>query len=113
MLNSSLLTQPNNMFPSYTLEGDYINLYPKTINQFGQVEAVYFRHPKAPKWTYSTLTNGEPVFNQSQPDYQDFELPYEDVYRLVMKILQYCGISIRETEVANFGMIQEQQINQQ
>jgi hypothetical protein len=113
MLNSSLLTQPNNIFPSYTLEGDYINIYPKTINQFGQIEAVYFRHPKVPKWTYSTLANGEPVFNQSQPDYQDFELPYEDTYRLVMKILQYCGMSIREAEVTQFGMIQEQQINQQ
>jgi len=113
MLNSSLLTQPNNIFPSYTLEGDYINIYPKTINQFGQIEAVYFRHPKVPKWTYSTLANGEPVFNQSQPDYQDFELPYEDTYRLVMKILQYCGMSIRETEVTQFGIIQEQQINQQ
>lgn len=109
MLNSSLLTKPNNMFPSYTLEGDYINLYPKTINQFGQIEAVYFRHPKVPKWTYSTLANGEPVFNQSQPDYQDFELPEEDAYRLIMKILQYCGMSIREAEVTQFGMIQEQQ----
>jgi hypothetical protein len=113
MLNSSLLTQPNNIFPSYTLEGDYINIYPKTINQFGQIEAVYFRHPKVPKWTYSTLANGEPVFNQSQSDYQDFELPYEDTYRLVMKILQYCGMSIREAEVTQFGMVQEQQINQQ
>lgn len=111
MLNSSLLTQPNNMFPSYTLEGDYINIYPKTINQFGQVEAVYFRHPLPPKWTYVTLANGEPVFDQSQPDYQDFELPYEDVYRLTMKILQYCGMSIREIEVAQFGITQEQQQN--
>ena len=107
MLNSSLLTQPNNMFPSYTLEGNYINLYPKTINQFGQIEAVYFRHPKVPKWTYSTLANGEPVFNQSQPDYQDFELPEEDAYKLTTKILEYCGMSIREAEVTTFGMLQQ------
>lgn len=112
MLDSSLLTKPNEMYPSYTLEGDYINIYPKTISQFGQVECVYFRHPKTPKWTYSTLSNGEPVFNQSQPDYQDFELPDEDIYRLVMKILQYCGMSIRETAVTQFGMVEEQQINQ-
>ena len=111
-LNSSLLTKPNEIFPAYTLEGDYVNIYPKTINQFGQVESIYFRHPKVPKWTYSTLANGEPVFNQSQPDYQDFELPDEDVYRLVMKILQYCGMSIRETEVAAFAIGQEQQQNQ-
>ena len=112
MLNSSLLTKPSNIFPSYTLEGDILKVYPTTINKFGQVQAVYFRHPKVPKWTYSTLSNGEPVFNQSQPDYQDFELPLEDTYRLVMKILQYCGMSIRETEVTQFGMVQEQQQNQ-
>lgn len=112
MLNSSLLTKPSNIFPSYTLEGNILKLYPTTINKYGQVEAIYFRHPKVPKWTYSTLSNGEPVFNQSQPDYQDFELPLEDIYRLVMKILQYCGMSIRESEVTQFGMIQEQQQNQ-
>jgi hypothetical protein len=112
MLNSSLLTKPSNIFPSYTLEGDILKLYPTTLNKFGQVEAIYFRHPKVPKWTYSTLSNGEPVFNQSQSDYQDFELPLEDTYRLVMKILQYCGMSIRESEVTQFGMIQEQQQNQ-
>ena len=109
MLNNSLLTQPNNMFPSYTLEADRLKLYPTTINDYGQIEAVYFRPPLPPKWTFITLANGEPVFDQSQPDYQDFELPIEDVYRLVMKILQYCGISIREAEVAQFGIIQEQQ----
>lgn len=109
MLDSSLLTKPNNMFPSYTLEGDNIKMYPRTINQFGQVEAVYFRHPKPPKWTYITLAGGTPIFDQSQSDYQDFELPFEDTYRLVMKILQYCGMSIREIEVAQFGIAQEQQ----
>jgi hypothetical protein len=109
MLNNSNLTAPNNLFPSYTLEGDNIKMYPTTINSFGQVEAVYFRHPKTPKWTYVTLASGEPVFDQSQSDYQDFELPFEDTYRLVMKILQYCGMSIREIEVSQFGIVQEQQ----
>ena len=113
MLNASSLTNPTEFYPSYTFEGDIISLFPKTINTKGKVEAVYFRHPKTPKWTYITLVSGEPAFDQSQPDYEDFELPYEDTYRLVMKILQYCGISIREADVTQFGMIQEQQQNQQ
>lgn len=112
-LNASSLTSPTEFYPSYTFESERINLFPDTINAKGKVEAVYFRHPKTPKWTYITLISGEPVFDQSQPDYEDFELPYEDNYRLVMKILQYCGISIRETEVTQFGMVQEQQNNQQ
>lgn len=109
MLNSSLLTSPSNMYPSYTLEGNRIKLHPSTINDYGQIECVYFRHPLPPKWTYITLGSGEPIFDQSQPDYQDFELPQEDVYKLVSKILEYCGMSIRETEVVQFGMTQQAQ----
>lgn len=107
MLNSSNLTKPSLLFPSYTLEGKVIKAYPNTINSLGQIEAVYFRFPKTPKWTYTTLLSGDPVFDQSQPDYQDFELPNEDGYKLVTKILEYCGMSIRETEVVQFGMTQQ------
>ena len=113
MLNASSLTSPTEFYPSYTLEEETIKLFPDTIDAKGKVECVYFRYPKVPKWTYITLVSGEPAFDQSQPDYQDFELPFSDNYIIVMKILQYCGISIREAEVAQFGMVQEQQINQQ
>lgn len=107
MLNSSSLTKPSNIFPSYTLQGDNIKTYPNTINTKGQVQAVYFRYPKVPKWTYINLIDGSPAFDQSQSDYQDFELPTEDEYKLVTKILEYCGMSIRETEVTQFGMMQQ------
>ena len=107
MLNSSAITKPSTLFPSYVLEGDKIKVYPETFNSFGKLQAVYFRHPLTPKWTYTTLNSGEPVFDQSQVDYQDFELPQEDGYKLVTKILEYCGMSIRETEVTQFGMTQQ------
>lgn len=107
MLNASSLTSPSEFYPSYTLEGQTIKLYPKTIDAKGKVQAVYFRFPKTPKWTYVSLVNGEPAFDQSQPDYQDFELPNEDGFKLVTKILEYCGISIREMEVTQFGMTQQ------
>jgi hypothetical protein len=115
MLNRSLLTTPSNTFPSYVFNNQIANLnqsvitmYPPTINTYGQVVCTYFRYPKDPKWTYITLFNGEPSFDQSQPDYQDFELPLEDEFKLVMKILQYCGVSIRELEVTQYGIAQEQ-----
>lgn len=108
LLNNSLLTAPSAQYPAYVQAGNLVEIYPSTINSLGQVQATYFRYPLDPKWTYVTLTNGEPAFDQSQPDYQDFELPNEDEFKLVMKILQYCGISIRETEVASFAMGQEQ-----
>jgi hypothetical protein len=107
-LNMSMLTAPSIMFPAYTQSDGIMTLYPNSIKGYGAVNATYFRYPKAPKWTYISLANGEPVFDQSQPDYQDFEMPLEDEYKLAMKILQYCGISIREQQVVQFAMAQEQ-----
>ena len=108
-LSISPLTAPSVMFPAYTLTDQYLFVYPSSIaSVYGSVKASYFRYPKEPKWTYITLVNGEPAFDQTQPDYQDFELPNEDEYKLVMKILQYCGISIREYQVTQYAMGQEQ-----
>ena len=108
MLNNSMLTAPSLLFPAYTQENLVYRVYPAVISNPGQVQATYFRYPLDPKWTYVTLLGGEPSFDQSQPDYQDFEMPADDEFRLIMKILQYCGISIREDKVAQFAMIQEQ-----
>jgi hypothetical protein len=108
LLINSNLTKPTNEFPVYGLQGEELTFYPNTITYKGQIQATYFRFPKVPKWTYITLANGEPVFDQSQSDYQDFELPAEDEYKLVTKILEYCGMSIREQEVTQFGMAEQQ-----
>ena len=109
MLISSNLTAPSIEYPAYTLVQDAIYVYPEIINGPNSLECSYFRYPKTPKWTYISLSNGEPAFDQSQPDYQDFEMPNEDGYKLTTKILEYCGMSIREQEVTQFGMVQQQQ----
>ena len=107
-LVSSNLTSPSLIYPAYTNIGDVMTIYPETIQGYGAVKADYFRYPKVPKWTYITLSNGEPVFDSSQPDYQDFEIPLEDEYKIVTKILEYCGIVIRDIQVSQFGTAQQQ-----
>ena len=104
-----MLTAPNTTFPAYTQEGDSITVFPTTINAGSDVQAQYIRYPKDPKWTYVTLYNGEPLFDQSATDYQDFELPIDDLNDLVAKILQYAGVSVREGDVVKFGQMDEQQ----
>ena len=114
MLSDSNLTGPSLMYPVYTYEQNALGkstivLYPETIKGTNNyIRCTYFTYPKDPKWTYITITNGEPMFDQSQTDYQDFQLPNEDEYKLAMKILQYAGISIREQEVAAYALGQEQ-----
>lgn len=113
MLNNSILTSPTIMFPAYTAEDISLTAFPDTINAVGRITAQYIRYPKEPKWTYLTLANGEPTFDQTQPDYQDFELPLVDETHLATKILQYAGISIREAEVARFASEEEMKNKQE
>jgi len=103
MLNNSLLTAPSTMFPAYTQAEPTLSLFPSTINKVGGVQCQYIRYPKDPKWTYVSLVGGEPSFDQSQSDFQDFELTISDEPTLVLKILQYAGMSIRELQAVQFG----------
>ena len=103
MLNNSVITKPTLMFPAYSLQEPTISLFPNTIDKMGGVECQYIRFPKVPKWTYVDLVNGEPAFNQSAADYQDFELPNDDEVNLINKILQYAGMSIREAGAVQFA----------
>lgn len=102
MLNNSHLTTPTEQYPAYTLAGSTLTAYPSSLNQAGDVVAVYVRYPLDPKWTFSTLSNGEPVFNQSQPDYQDFELSTDYEPKLIMAICEMAGVSIREAFVVDY-----------
>lgn len=95
----SMHTQPTTTFPMHVVEGDSITMYPTTITGASDVKARYIRMPLDPKWTYIELTGGEPVFDQSQGDYQDFELSNDHYVELATKILQYAGLEIREPQV--------------
>ncbi|MGA1702532.1 MAG: hypothetical protein ACO372_02995 [Methylophilaceae bacterium] len=107
MLNASNLTGPKINTPAYTQSELTVSLHPNTIDSIGQVRAQYIRKPKDPKWTYTNLSGGEPAFDQGSSDYQDFELPASDEPRLISKILQYVGISIREADVYQAGTNEE------
>tara|TARA_R100001510_G_C7655722_1_gene215049 strand:+ start:1066 stop:1779 length:714 start_codon:yes stop_codon:yes gene_type:complete len=109
LLNNSLLTAPSFEYPAYTLDGNIITVYPATIDTQGDISCQYIRYPFDPQWTYVTLGNGEPVFNASAADYQDFEVPIDDEPRLVYRILQMAGMSIREGDVYQYANAEEAQ----
>lgn len=116
MLLSSNLTAPSVAYPAYTLQDgpsptrSSFKIYPNTITT--NVKAHYLRYPKEPKWTYTSV-GGDPLFNPSAVDYQDFEMPLSDFSDLVVKILQYAGVSIREQEVMAAAKAEELQEIQQ
>ena len=115
MLNNSILTKPNISYPAYTQNALVAEAFPITINTIGQVTTQYVRYPLTPNWTYASLLAGEPLFDPTNADYQDFELPLSDEPILIAKICQYVGLEIREADVLAFGKDQEnaEQIQQQ
>jgi hypothetical protein len=118
-LLASNLTAPTAAYPVYTLMDNdgtttsrsNFTVYPDTID--AGVDAHYLRYPREPKWTYTSV-GGDPLFNPSPSlGYQDFELPMSDFSDLVVKILQYAGVSIREQEVMAAAKAEELQEIQQ
>jgi hypothetical protein len=119
-LQNTPLAAPSNTYPAYVLGGanettygNTITVYPNDIDTAGQVITQYIRYPKNPNWTYAQLPGGEPSFDESASDYQDFELPISDETNLINKILQYAGVSIRDASVAQFGKAEEVEANKQ
>ena len=104
----SNLTAPTLEYPNYVLRGNSITIYPDTGTTGDPVTLFYVRYPRTPNWSYSLITNGEPIFNINDPLYQDFEVPESEFYKLVIKICQYCGVQIREEQVVAYTAQQEQ-----
>jgi len=110
-LIKSLDTTPDTSCPAGVIYGDQVQIYPATI--VSSVSALRTRYPVGPKWTYNTFSEGEPLFNQSAGDYQDFEIPLDDFYNLVSKICQLAGIQIREEQVVQYMKAEEVQEKQE
>ena len=110
LLNSNL-TAPDVYNPVYTMSEAGLVVYPTTI--LTNITTQYLRYPKDPVWAYTNISAGQPVFNPSNAFYQDFELPLSDFSGLVVKILQYAGVSIREMEVVQAAKSEEIQDSQQ
>tara|TARA_Y100000361_G_scaffold40628_1_gene34777 strand:- start:15874 stop:16704 length:831 start_codon:yes stop_codon:yes gene_type:complete len=126
----SNLTAPSKEFPAYVFSqmgrpvtegpgtgslgdlGNQITLYPAaTAPNALKCNLTWIRYPKEPNWTSVALSNGVAIFDDSDPLYQDFELPDSDIPNLINKILQYSGMSIREIAALQFGQLEEQKDN--
>jgi len=110
-LVNSNLTAPSTAYPVYTMDENGILVYPTTITT--NVTSQYLRYPRDPQWTYLVNGFGDPFFNPNDSNYVDFELPLDDFANLVIKILEYAGISIREQDVVSAAKAEEVQDIQQ
>lgn len=81
---------------------------------FSGVTARYVRVPADPKWTYTIVSNAE-LYNPGAGDFQDFELHTSEFSNIVIRMLSYFGINIREKELTQYAeaMKQKQDVKEE
>jgi hypothetical protein len=104
-LLTSDLTAPTATNPICLYEKNILYIYPQTI-QSG-VQVAYIRKPTVPMWNF-TGTN-QYVFSAISSN--NFELHSSEQAELILKILLYAGVVIRDTEIIQVAAAQIQQEN--
>ena len=85
----------NNTFPI-----EKIRITPYPDQTLDKVIVNYIRKPITPNWTYISVANqGTALYNPNATDHQDFELHSSEENKLVLKILQYSGVTLKDTQL--------------
>ena len=106
----SPLTKPTELYPIYLQEGNSLKIEPTTINA---IDTSFIRKPTQINWGFIPDSNlGIFVYNDN--DKQDFELHSSEQTEVILRILAYAGIVIRDPQVvqAASSQVQEQNINE-
>ena len=111
-LLSSPLTAPSTTFPMYYVSADSIYVYPTTLSS---VSMYYIGTPADPIWssTVDTTSFGTPIYTYTTLGSTNFTLHPSDEVDLILGILQYFGITIKDPLVIQSAMQEKQSITQQ
>ena len=95
------ITMPTKKHPCMAIYSNYFQFYPEDLKQ---VELTYLRLPRTPYYN-ATLVSGanEDYYDFSETGSQHFEYPTDTLSDIVMKILSYIGINIREQQVTQYA----------
>lgn len=102
---ASKLTQPSATSPVYIqdINGSWsVTLYPSTITS--GVTCTYVKKPIKVEWAYTNVNNNA-LYNANNS--QDFELHESEEATLVLKILMYAGLTIKDPSVAQVADAKE------
>jgi hypothetical protein len=106
-LYRSRLTKPSNTYPIYLYENGFIKVYPETI--IDSVSVNYLKFPSSVIWGFTLGGLGNYVYQSTLST--DFELHQSEQVELVVRILEYAGIIIRDPQVIQIASQKVQQDN--
>jgi hypothetical protein len=110
-LLSSNLTSPTTTYPIYIYEQNKLTIYPDTITS--GINVSYIRKPITPVWNFTLGVSNQYVYSTSTSF--DFELHPAEQTELILKILLYAGVVIKDPEIIQVAaaQVQQENINQQ
>lgn len=106
-INSSKLTAPTASYPVYYREAGNIKLFPTSISS---AVIDYIKTPTDPAWNFTSGANGSYSYNSSTSI--NFELHESDEVDLVIKILGYAGVIIKDPTIIQVASNEENKIIQ-
>ena len=120
-VNRSLLTKPTKTYPVYLYENNYLYVKPTTIITPGDIQVDYVKKPINPIWGFDIGTLGQYIYNDTvfnaattPTGAQNFEIHVTEQTELILKILLYAGIIIRDPNIIQTAaaQVQSEEINQ-
>ena len=109
----SPLTAPTTTYPIYLQEGSTLKIEP--ANSIGNAEISYLTTPLAPVWGFTVDGNLQIfVYNPVGSASTNFGLHISEQTEVILRILAYAGIIIRDPQIvqAASAQVQQQNINE-
>ena len=108
----SKLTRPNSMWPMFYIIGTSVRILPANVTSgvppYKSYIINYIRKPAGPAWGY-TVNGTTGAYMYSAGTSTDFEIDDTDQTDLILKILQYCGVIIRDPQIVQTAAQMAQQ----
>ena len=109
-LNSTPLVAPTTTYPIYLYENHKLYLYPVSITS--DVQVSYLRKPVDVIWNF-TIPTGQNYYQYNPVNSVNFELSKTEQANIVLRILLYSGVVIRDPQIVNVAaqQVQQEQMN--
>ena len=109
LIKKSPLTAPTTSYPIYMFENNRLHVHPISIVTPADLEVSYIAKPEDPVWAYTVgVPLGEYIFDDTPgggagiipvTGFQDFELHPSEQVNLILNILLYSGVIIRDPSI--------------
>lgn len=110
-VNQSPLTKPTEQYPLYLYEDNKLYLKPNDIED--NISVSYVKKPLDVIWNFE-IPSGQNYYQYVTSGSQDFELDVSEQPEVIVKILLYAGVVVKDYNLVNLAaqQVQAEQINQ-